>query len=72
MVRRRLMEDRDMEQKPRIALRLAEAAEAVGVSPRTLAGWADAGRVPHRRVGRVRLFFLPDLKRWAAGREGDQ
>lgn len=51
-----------------VALRQADAARAIGVSPRTLHRWTKDKSlgVPCRRIGRVILYPIDELKRWAA------
>lgn len=52
----------------RLALRLGEAARALGVTSKTLARLADHGIVPCKTLvrgrRRMRLFLLADLVRW--------
>ncbi len=49
---------------PRLALRQREAAEAIGVSPRTLWSWTQSGDVPHIRRGKTILYPVEALRRW--------
>ena len=57
----------------RRTLRLAEVAEQLGVSERTVGGWAAEGRLASVRVGRVVLIRPEDLEEFlAAHLEGDQ
>ena len=49
---------------PRLALRPAEAARALGLSERTLWTLADEGRIPSVRVGKLRLFPVEMLAAW--------
>ncbi len=60
---------------PRLALRLAEAAEAIGVSDKTLSGWIKSGDgPPHVRRNGVLMFPVDGLRTWlmqqAAQRSG--
>jgi len=58
---------------PRIALRPREAAQALGVSERTLWTWTQAGDVPHVRRGATVLYPVEALRDWLerkAKREG--
>ena len=48
---------------PRLALRRPEAAEALGVSERTLAGWGD---VPTVRIGGCVMYPVEPLRDWLA------
>lgn len=54
----------------RLALRLGEAAAALGVCERTLWGWTqEPGRgVPHFYEGRILLFPVEGLRRWVEDR----
>lgn len=49
---------------PRLALREAEAAEALGVSPSWLRREAVAGNVPSIKVSGARLFPIEALRAW--------
>jgi excisionase family DNA binding protein len=49
-----------------LALRPAQAARALGISPRTLWAWTKAGRIPSVRVGHVVLYPTEALKSWLA------
>jgi excisionase family DNA binding protein len=51
-------------EKLRDYLRIAEAAEYLGVSPNTLRNWENAGKlVAHRHpVNRYRLFRIKELE----------
>ena len=49
---------------PRLALRPAEAAKALGVSERTLWEWQAAGALPCVRRGRLTLFPVAALSAW--------
>jgi excisionase family DNA binding protein len=54
---------------PRILLRPQEAANALGVSLRTLMSLVTAGEVPHTRIGERNLRFPVDgLRAWVARR----
>jgi predicted DNA-binding transcriptional regulator AlpA len=47
-------------------LRTAEAARFLGLSPRTLEKHRTHGTGPqYRKLGRVVVYSLPDLERWA-------
>lgn len=58
-----------VEHVPRIALRREEAAEALGVSDRTLWTWTKAGDVPHVRIGGVVMYPVDGLRDWLASRQ---
>ena len=60
----------DVASVPRLALRPAEAARALGLSERTLWTLADAGTVPSVRVGKLRLFPVAVLQRWLIAQAG--
>jgi excisionase family DNA binding protein len=47
---------------PRLYLRPDEAAQAIGVSRRTLSAWQSARVIGFRRVGRTILFSVADIQ----------
>jgi len=47
-----------------LALRLPEAARALGVCTKTVWTWAKAGILPHVRIGRAILFPVAELEEW--------
>jgi len=49
----------------RVTLKPDEAAEALGVSARTLRDWTIGGFVPSIKRGGVRLYSVRALERWA-------
>ncbi len=49
---------------PRLALRAAEAAQALGVSEGTLWAWVRMGVVPCVRIGGVNLFPVRAMQEW--------
>jgi len=49
---------------PRLALRVRDAAKALGISERTLWGWTNRGDVPHIRIGTVILYPVDSLRDW--------
>ena len=51
---------------PALALRSREAAQALGVSERTLWEWTNRGDVPHIRRGKIILYPVAALERWLA------
>ena len=53
---------------PALAVRPAEAARRLGISPRTLWAWTQAGTVPHAKVGGVTLYPVAALEAWLAER----
>lgn len=54
-------------QIPRLALNCREAAEALGISERTLWQHAREGRIPHVRFGVRRVFPIRVLEEWLWG-----
>ena len=53
---------------PPLALRTREAAEALGISERTLQGLTAAGDIPHVKLGRAVLFPVRELRNWLTSR----
>lgn len=53
---------------PPVTLKPDEAAEAIGVSPRTLGDWTARGLVPSIKIGGTRLYSLDALREWARDR----
>lgn len=51
---------------PRLALRPAEAADAIGISERTLRSWLRERQIPHVRIGNLTLFPIDALRGWLA------
>jgi excisionase family DNA binding protein len=49
---------------PRLALRVSEAAAALGISRRLLQSLVQEGRVPHVRLGRRVVFPVTVLQAW--------
>lgn len=49
---------------PCLAMRLREAAKALGISERLLWEWTDRGEVPHVRIGKAILYPVDVLRRW--------
>jgi excisionase family DNA binding protein len=47
-----------------LALKPAEAAKLLGISPRTLWAWTHSGRIPCIRIGRVIRYPYAALKAW--------
>lgn len=54
----------------RLALTYAEAARAVGCSPRTIWAACASGDLRAARVGRRRLISVAELRRWLDERAG--
>ena len=48
----------------RLTLTVPEAAERLGVSPRTAYDWTATGRLPHVRVGHRVLVPVAALEQW--------
>ncbi|MCC6681136.1 MAG: helix-turn-helix domain-containing protein [Phycisphaeraceae bacterium] len=57
-----------IEPVPRMALRIVEAAESLGISPRTMADLIAARVVPTVRIGRVVLIPVDQLRAWLSER----
>lgn len=53
---------------PRLALNAAEAAEALGISTRTLSTWTDEGIIPVVEIGGRLLYPVDVLRGWLAER----
>ena len=51
-----------------LALRTREAAEALGISERTLQSLTSAGEVPHVKLGRANLYPVRELADWLTSR----
>jgi predicted site-specific integrase-resolvase len=53
-----------------LALRLRDAAKILGISPRTLWNWNQAGIIPCARIGtgkrKIVLYSVADLQKWLA------
>lgn len=50
--------------RPPLALRTREAADALGISERTLQSLVANSEVPHVRLGRAVLFPVRELQDW--------
>ncbi len=55
-----------VEPVPRVALQPREAAQAVGVSERTMSAWLNDGTIPSVKLGRCRLVPVDVLRQWLA------
>lgn len=53
---------------PVLAMRPAEAAEALGVSARLLWSMTKSGEIPHTRLGRAVIYPVDELRAWLAER----
>lgn len=53
----------------KLALRPAEAAAVLGVSRRTVQDWLSRGLLPCKRLGRVVLIPVDELRAWLSRRE---
>lgn len=51
---------------PCLALRPREAAQAIGVSERTLWALTQSGQVPHAKIGRLVVYPTDQLREWLA------
>ena len=56
----------NVEPIPRVSLRPAEAAIAIGVSERTLHSWLKSGDIPAVKRGQCWLIPLESLRNWLA------
>lgn len=45
-------------------MRADDVADLLGLSVGAVYSWARAGRIPHRRRGRVVLFVRPEVEAW--------
>jgi excisionase family DNA binding protein len=62
-------QDRQQAPVPRLLLRPQEAADALGVSLRTLMSLADSGDIPSTRIGTRNLrFSVQALEAWIASK----
>lgn len=55
-------------QTPCLAMRLRDAARAIGVSDRTLWTWTQKGIVPHVRIGSTVLYPRAVVEQWLSDR----
>ena len=65
------MPDERLHLADRLALRPKEAAEALGISQRTLRDWMRNEALPYAHVGNVILIRCDDLCRWLKERVED-
>lgn len=56
---------------PRITLRFPDAAVALGISERTLNDLVARNAIPSFLVGKIRLFDVAALQRWASERTAE-
>lgn len=56
---------------PRLALRPAEAARALGIGERSLWALAAKGEIPFARLGSLRVFPVAVLEKWLAERAAE-
>ncbi len=49
---------------PQLTYTQAQAAQAIGVSTKTLQRWTQQGKVPHFREDRVLRYPVKALERW--------
>lgn len=54
--------------QPKEVLQVNEVAELLGVHPRTVYDKANAGEIPHRRLGRRLLFSRRAILAWVEGK----
>ena len=55
-----------VEPVPRVALSIAEAAKALGLSDRTITSMVTKGEIPVVRIGKRRLIPVDGLREWVA------
>ena len=60
----------DTDTPPRLALRPAEAAKALGIGRRLLWSETNAGRIPCVRIGKAVLYPVESLRDWLAREVG--
>lgn len=56
---------------PRITLRITDASIALGMSERTLTDLVARSAVPSFLIGKIRLFEVAALQRWASERTAE-
>jgi len=56
--------DDELLEIPALAMNQTQAAEALGVSVRTLRTWTRQGRVPHVQIGRMVRYPTDRLMAW--------
>ncbi len=56
---------------PRLLLSPREAAEALGLSERSLFSLTKSGEVPSLKLGRLVRYSVVELERWIAGKLDD-
>ncbi len=64
----RMMHSHGNVDRRKLALRTAEAAVMLSISPRTLWNWTQQGRIPCRRVDGVILYSVQSLQDWLDGK----
>lgn len=55
-------------ESPRLALRPAEAAKALGIGERLLWELTNTGEIPHTRLGRAVIYPTDALREWLKAR----
>ena len=58
-------------QDTKLAMRLAEAAELLSLSERTVWGLANDGEIKSFKVGSARLFSLDAIQQWIRTKEDE-
>lgn len=66
-----MTEKKASEQDAKLALRLAEVAELLSLSARTVWGLADAGEIKSFKVGTARLFSVDAIQQWIRTKEDE-
>jgi excisionase family DNA binding protein len=62
----------DEMENPTEILTVSDVATEIGVTPQTVVGYANAGKLPAQRTrSGVRLFRLDDVKRFIVARHGN-
>jgi excisionase family DNA binding protein len=58
------------DERPALLISVAEAARRVGLGRTKVYGLIDAGKFPHKRIGRALRVPVKALEAWAESQEG--